>query len=131
MNYYLLFSFLLLQLNLDYNHKKLIQEIEFNYELILESCSNCAPTTNNGYFIYLTDIDSISLTHLSTIEPKEWLIILTDSSLMWKSNLILYHLYRKDAMNYFYLDSFNQEIWESDYMDEDIEYWISKFSSKN
>jgi len=114
-----------LQKDVDMNNVLYRDDLKFEVRKYHNTPTN-KNTITSEYLIKveLNEIDSVCV---SQIENEDWLVFLRNESSSWNANLILYSIYERDAMWYFYTPkTVNlKDIWFENKRSSDIDDWES------
>ena len=87
---------------------------------MLVACDTCAPIHDIGYRVIISlsaKEDSI----IKRISKRQWLSMLNDKKTDFAANLLLYQLYERDAVVFFYIK--DAPDWRLSFKDDDLNYW--------
>lgn len=104
------------------NDIKFINNKSLDYSIVILSCDTCAPIKNIGYRV-ITNLNSSQEKIIKGITQDCWLQLLSDEKTDWAANLILYEIYKKDAL---LLSRSNELDWRKYLKKEDLEDWSGK-----
>lgn len=104
-----------------------INNNKIKYSIVLTSCDTCIPITNIGYRVkvQLTKKEEIFVRKISS---STWDTLLNNINSDWAANLILYHIYDKDAL--LLSRNNNKELWTKYLKNDDISFWRQKLQKK-
>ena len=114
--------------NQDTNTLSFISNSKIKYEIVLAACDTCVPIRNIGYRINLV-MTAKQKTIIKKINSKLWLELLDNPKKDFAANIILYYLYKKDAIIFFeYKDIYD---WKHVRKQKDVRYWKKLFMKQN
>ena len=97
---------------------------KIKYEIVLVACDTCVPIRNIGYRINLV-MTARQKAIIEKINDETWLKLLENPSKDFAANIILYSLYKKDAIIFFeYKDVYD---WKRARKQKDARYWKKLF----
>lgn len=104
-----------------------------NNDSVKYSIINTMPDFENGDYvsnsvIKVTTLDSLKLSTFRDLKKRELYELLLNEKTDWATNLILYQLYKKDALLFKVIDT--REKWIISQRDKDIAYWKQKLVNK-
>ena len=85
---------------------------------------NDSTFTSSSKIIYVTNFTRDHKNNLKTFAKEQWLSVLQNPEFDWAANLLLYELYRKDAMRFRNVKT--REDWLKKYYLDDLKYWKAK-----
>lgn len=110
------------------NTLSFIANSKIKYELVLVACDTCVPIRNIGYRVNLV-MTAKQKAIIEKINNKTWLELLENPTKDFAANIILYYLYKKDAIIFFeYKDIYD---WKRARKQNDVKCWKKLFMSKN
>ena len=110
------------------NTLSFITNNKIKYEIVLVACDTCVPIRNIGYRINLV-MTARQKAIIEKINDETWLKLLENPSKDFAANIILYSLYKKDAIIFFeYKDIYD---WKRARKQNDVKCWKKLFMSKN
>ena len=106
------------------NTLSFITNNKIKYEIVLVACDTCVPIRNIGYRINLV-MTARQKAIIEKINDETWLKLLENPSKDFAANIILYSLYKKDAIIFFeYKDVYD---WKRARKQKDARYWKKLF----
>jgi putative signal recognition particle protein len=106
------------------NTLSFITNNKIKYEIVLVACDTCVPIRNIGYRINLV-MTARQKAIIEKINDETWLKLLENPSKDFATNIILYSLYKKDAIIFFeYKDVYD---WKRARKQKDARYWKKLF----
>lgn len=106
------------------NTLSFITNNKIKYEIVLVACDTCVPIRNMGYRINLV-MTARQKAIIEKINDETWLKLLENPSKDFAANIILYSLYKKDAIIFFeYKDVYD---WKRARKQKDARYWKKLF----
>ncbi len=106
------------------NTLSFITNNKIKYEIVLVACDTCVPIRNIGYRINLV-MTARQKAIIEKINDETWLKLLENPSKDFAADIILYSLYKKDAIIFFeYKDVYD---WKRARKQKDARYWKKLF----
>lgn len=97
-----------------------IKNQKIKHSIVLMSCDTCVPIRNIGYRV-IVELNKKNNAIVKKISKENWLKLLNNNCTDYAANLLLYSMYKKDALILSKNDGI--ESWRKYLKKDDLAYW--------
>jgi hypothetical protein len=104
-----------------------IENNKIKYSIVLMACDTCVPISNAGYRV-IVDLTSQIRNKIDKTTCQDWMALLNDKKSDWAANLVLYSIYKRNALILSRNNS--RELWVKSLKKDDLRFWRDKLCPK-